>query len=57
MALAGTVAIPVATNTQGVLAAEPAAILESGQLFKINVVYARVSVWIFSLDMWCRSSV
>ena len=57
MALAGTVAIPVATNTQGVLAAGPAAILESGQLFKINVVYARVSVWIFSLDMWCRSSV
>lgn len=34
MALAGTVAIPMAANTQGVLVAWPAATLEGGQCFK-----------------------
>lgn len=56
MALAGTAAIPMATNTQGVLVAAPAAILESGQFLKISEVNAKVSVWIFTLDVCCLMS-
>lgn len=41
------------SNTQGVLVVRPAATLESGQFFKINKVNASVSIWIFSLDVWC----
>lgn len=53
MALAGTVFIPMANNTQGVLVVRPVAILKSGQFFKINGVNARLSVWILTLDVWC----
>lgn len=56
MALAGTAAIPMATNTQGVLVAAPAAILESGQFLKISEVNTKVSVWIFTLDVCCLMS-
>lgn len=56
MALAGTAAIPMATNTQGVLVAAPAAILESSQFLKISEVNPKVSVWIFTLDVCCLIS-
>lgn len=56
MTLADTAASPIAANTQGVLVAGPAAILESGQFFCEVKLISLVSLSLMNFISMCMAN-